>query len=154
MPALLSTARAPIDTVADGRARELDCRTLPSINHWPCWSILSTSTRTTLPLIWCWSPPKFRMICRENESPDRSYLITGANRQRQSNWRGIGDEFARRAKHCILIVPSALAPNENNWLLNPQHLSFRRIVLSQLEPLRYDPRMFGRQRGRRRPRNI
>ncbi|MGB0005685.1 MAG: RES family NAD+ phosphorylase [Candidatus Sulfotelmatobacter sp.] len=66
----------------------------------------------------------------------------------------LGDEFARRAKHCILIVPSALAPNENNWLLNPQHLSFRRIVLSQLEPLRYDPRMFGRQRGRRRPRNI
>lgn len=62
----------------------------------------------------------------------------------------IGDEFAQRAKQCILIVPSALAPNENNWLLNPQHPGFRRIVLSELEPLRYDPRMFERQRGRRR----
>lgn len=66
----------------------------------------------------------------------------------------IGDEFVQRAKQCILIAPSALAPNENNWLLNPQHTSFRRIVLSQLEPLSYDPRMFGRLRGRRRPRNI
>jgi RES domain-containing protein len=65
----------------------------------------------------------------------------------------IGDEFVQRAKQCILIVPSALAPNENNWLLNPQHPGFRRIVLSELEPLRYDPRMFGRQRGRRRPKN-
>ena len=63
----------------------------------------------------------------------------------------IGNEFARRAKHCILIVPSALALNENNWILNPQHAGFRRIVLSELEPLRYDPRMFV-QRGRRRSR--
>lgn len=66
----------------------------------------------------------------------------------------IGDEFARRAKHCILIVPSALAPNENNWILNPQHASFRRIVLSELEPLHYDPRMFGRQRSPRKLKNI
>jgi len=65
----------------------------------------------------------------------------------------IGDEFARRAKHCILIVPSALAPNENNWTLNPQHPGFRRIVLSEPEPLRYDPRMFV-QRGRRRSKNV
>lgn len=65
----------------------------------------------------------------------------------------IGNEFARRAKHCILIVPSALAPNENNWILNPQHAGFRRIVLSELEPLRYDPRMFV-QRGRRRSKNV
>ncbi|MGB7600310.1 MAG: RES family NAD+ phosphorylase [Candidatus Sulfotelmatobacter sp.] len=66
----------------------------------------------------------------------------------------LGDEFARRAKHCILIVPSALAPNENNWILNPQHPGFRRIVLSELEPLRYDPRMFGRQGGRRGSKSI
>jgi len=66
----------------------------------------------------------------------------------------MGDEFVHRGKQCILIVPSALAPNENNWLLNPQHPSFRKIVLSELEPLNYDSRMFGRQRGRRRSKNI
>jgi RES domain-containing protein len=59
----------------------------------------------------------------------------------------IGDEFVRKAEGCILVVPSALAPKENNWLLNPQHASFRKIMVSGIEPLTYDPRMFG---GRRR----
>jgi RES domain-containing protein len=64
----------------------------------------------------------------------------------------IGDDFARRNERCILIVPSALAPNENNWLLNPQHAAFRKVVVSGIEPLNYDPRMFtARQRSRRRP---
>jgi RES domain-containing protein len=63
----------------------------------------------------------------------------------------IGDEFVQKADHLILIVPSALAPNENNWLLNPQHPDFKRVVLAPVEPLNYDPRMFGtRHRSRRR----
>jgi RES domain-containing protein len=73
------------------------------------------------------------------------------------NWRDavapselsrFGDDFVRRDEHCLLLVPSALAPTENNWLLNPQHHSFRRIVARELEPLHYDPRMF-RKPGRR-----
>lgn len=64
----------------------------------------------------------------------------------------IGDEFVARAERCVLIVPSALAPTENNWLLNPQHPDFRKVVVSRLESLTYDPRMFGpRRRTRRKP---
>ena len=62
----------------------------------------------------------------------------------------IGDEFVRKAERCVLIVPSALAPHENNWLLNPQQASFHRIVVSGIEPLSYDPRMFTAQRRRQR----
>lgn len=62
----------------------------------------------------------------------------------------IGDEFVERARRCILIVPSAIAPHENNWLLNPQHSDFRKVVASGLEPLNYDPRMFGGKRHTRR----
>jgi RES domain-containing protein len=62
----------------------------------------------------------------------------------------IGDEFVRRAERCALIVPSALAPHENNWLLNPLHVAFRRVKVSGLEPLSYDPRMFGARRRTRR----
>jgi RES domain-containing protein len=62
----------------------------------------------------------------------------------------IGDEFVRKAERCVLIVPSALAPHENNWLLNPQHASFHGIVVSEIEPLSYDPRMFAIQHRRRR----
>lgn len=61
----------------------------------------------------------------------------------------IGDEFARKAAHCILVVPSALAVDENNWLLNPQHPDFRKVVLHKIEPLKYDPRMFVPRRRKR-----
>jgi RES domain-containing protein len=76
-----------------------------------------------------------------------------------SNWRRspapdelarIGDEFVLKAAHCVLIVPSALAPMETNWLLNPQHSDFAQVVVSQVEPLIYDERMFGAQRRVRR----
>lgn len=60
----------------------------------------------------------------------------------------IGDEFVAEAKHCVLVVPSALAPHENNWLLNPKHRDFRKVVVHGAEPLSYDPRMFARQRLR------
>jgi RES domain-containing protein len=62
----------------------------------------------------------------------------------------IGDEFVADAKHCVLVVPSALAPHENNWILNPQHRDFRKVVVDGVEPLSYDPRMFAARRQRRR----
>jgi RES domain-containing protein len=58
-----------------------------------------------------------------------------------------GDEFARRSEHCLLLVPSVLAGAEHNCLLNPDHRDFNKIVVRRPEPLRYDPRMFGKPRG-------
>lgn len=55
---------------------------------------------------------------------------------------GFGDEFVRRGKHCALLVPSVLAPREHNWLLNPAHAEFAKLVVRKLEPLSYDARMF------------
>jgi len=62
----------------------------------------------------------------------------------------IGDEFVQKAERCLLIVPSALAHHENNWLLNPQHAGFRTVALSGGEALHYDPRMFSPRRAGRR----
>jgi RES domain-containing protein len=64
----------------------------------------------------------------------------------------IGDEFVEKGEHCILIVSSALAPHENNWLLNPRHAAFHKIAVLGIEPLSYDSRMFATQRRRRRKR--
>jgi len=61
----------------------------------------------------------------------------------------IGDEFVRRVENCLLVIPSALAAQENNWLINPQHPEFSQITLNPPEPLRYDPRMFRSGRRRR-----
>jgi RES domain-containing protein len=54
----------------------------------------------------------------------------------------IGDRFARRQREAILVVPSALAPDESNWLLNPAHPDFRRVRILPSEPFSYDARFF------------
>jgi RES domain-containing protein len=61
----------------------------------------------------------------------------------------LGDDFVERSEHCILLVPSAIAPRENNWLVNPQHPDFKKITGRDIEPLNHDPRMF--RRGRHTP---
>lgn len=61
-----------------------------------------------------------------------------------------GNEFVARVEHCLLLVPSVLAPGENNLLINPAHSDYRKISVRDLEPLSYDARMFGKRRHRRR----
>ena len=53
----------------------------------------------------------------------------------------IGDTFVHEQRACVLIVPSALAPQEMNWLLNPAHPAFARIQIHKPRPFRYDARM-------------
>jgi RES domain-containing protein len=73
------------------------------------------------------------------------------------NWRDaaapaelkrLGDEFVRRAEHCVLWVPSVLAIDERNCMVNPEHADFKRIVIHGTEPLMYDSRMFPKSRRR------
>lgn len=54
----------------------------------------------------------------------------------------IGDRFARRRRGAILRVPSALVPDEANWLLNPDHPDFGRVRIHPPEPFAYDARFF------------
>ncbi len=64
----------------------------------------------------------------------------------------LGDEFAQRGEHCLLVVPSILAPAENNCLINPGHPDFKRIVVRDVAPVSYDLRMFPKQRSHHRAR--
>jgi RES domain-containing protein len=61
-----------------------------------------------------------------------------------------GDDFVQHGKHCLLLVPSVLATDEKNCLINPAHQDFRRIVLQEAESLNYDPRMFRKKASPRR----
>ena len=61
----------------------------------------------------------------------------------------LGDEFVQRGEHCLLLVPSVLAPGEDNCLINPGHPDYKTIAVSELEPLSSDSRMFGKNRSRR-----
>lgn len=52
----------------------------------------------------------------------------------------IGDRFAQELKACVLVVPSVLATTDSNWILNPAHPDFSRIMVGSPKPFDYDPR--------------
>ena len=104
--------------------------------------------------------PPGDMVLALAEVPDNLARGKIDLRHLPANWRDaaapaalarLGDEFSARAEHCLLLVPSALAPEENNLLLNPAHADFGKITIRGVEPLRYDLRMF-RKPGRHRAR--
>jgi RES domain-containing protein len=53
----------------------------------------------------------------------------------------IGDAWVATAKTAILAVPSALYPEETNFVLNPAHPDFPKIRVSSEMPFTFDPRM-------------
>jgi RES domain-containing protein len=57
----------------------------------------------------------------------------------------LGEDWVRRRRTAVMMVPSALIPQESNYLLNPRHADFRRIRIARPEPFRFDDRMW--QRG-------
>lgn len=65
-----------------------------------------------------------------------------------------GDAFVRSRTHCILLVPSALAPREHHCLINPGHPDFMRIRIRSIEPVGYDPRLFRKPIPRQQARRV
>jgi RES domain-containing protein len=55
--------------------------------------------------------------------------------------KSIGDEWIRSGSSVVLQVPSAIIPNEVNFLLNPRHPDFSRIVLGAPQDFDFDARL-------------
>jgi RES domain-containing protein len=53
----------------------------------------------------------------------------------------VGDRWLAENKTAILALPSVILPEEENYLLNPAHSDFKRIVISRPAPFRFDPRL-------------
>jgi len=56
----------------------------------------------------------------------------------------LGTAWIRAGTTAVLLVPSAIVPQEQNVLLNPAHPDFGRIRLRPPEPFSFDPRMWKR----------
>jgi len=70
--------------------------------------------------------------------------------ERPANWRSypapealadLGTRWAHEQKTPVLAVPSAVIPQELNYLLNPLHSRFKRIRVGNPEAFRFDPRL-------------
>lgn len=95
-------------------------------------------------------PPK-DLVLVAADVPDSVSRLEMTAKKLPADWRQtpappqlarIGDSFAFDRKAAILIVPSALAPSESNWLINPQHPEFHKIRVRPPEAFRYDARFF------------
>ena len=55
--------------------------------------------------------------------------------------REVGDNWLRRAETVCLRVPSAIVPEESNFLLNPRHPDFARLAMGLPESFNFDRRL-------------
>jgi RES domain-containing protein len=56
--------------------------------------------------------------------------------------RGMGDLWLSQGKTCLARVPSAIATEAWNYLLNPEHADFVRVEITAVSRERYDQRLF------------
>jgi RES domain-containing protein len=95
-------------------------------------------------------PPKDLVVVAA-DIPDNVSRMVLSPHELPSNWRevpgppvlaAIGDSFAAQRNSAILVLPSAVAPSESNWLINPLHSEFAEIKMRPPEPFQYDARFF------------
>ena len=76
-------------------------------------------------------------------------------RQMPARWRDrrgndalrvLGDQWLRSGSSAVLLVPSAVIPEESNYLLNPAHADFHHIKIGQPADLDADARLVARSR--------
>jgi len=67
-----------------------------------------------------------------------------------SDWRespapaelqAIGDGWVREQRSLLLKVPSAIVPQEHNYLINPAHPDFARLTVGSPVPFTFDARL-------------
>jgi RES domain-containing protein len=55
--------------------------------------------------------------------------------------RQVGDSWIQEARSAVLRVPSAILPEEFNYLFNPAHPQFKSVKMGKAAPLVLDPRL-------------
>jgi RES domain-containing protein len=90
------------------------------------------------------------LVLAQAEVPDSVSRISIRPRDLPADWAHypapaeigrIGDQFVLDAKAAVLIVPSVLAPTDDNWLINPVHPDSRFIRILPIERFQYDRRL-------------
>jgi len=94
-------------------------------------------------------PVAFHYSAFHLEFPE-TYVETFSLAQLPAGWRTeppppstqhMGDHWVRRSRTAVLAVPSVIIPGETNYLLNPAHADFAKIIICPPEPFAFDPRL-------------
>jgi RES domain-containing protein len=85
------------------------------------------------------------------EIPDSVKVKEISTRSLPKNWRDepapkstkdIGTDWAERLESVILKIPSVLIPAEYNYILNPLHSDFPKLIIGKPIAFSFDPRMW------------
>lgn len=85
------------------------------------------------------------------EIPDALAVREIAPGELPRNWRTtpappalqrLGNDWARALETPLLSVPSAVVPQERNYILNPTHPDVSRLKIGTPEPFSFDPRLW------------
>jgi RES domain-containing protein len=81
---------------------------------------------------------------------EESLIKTVTSDRLPKNWRAdpapakvrqIGNAWVKSGASAVLQVPSATLPAENNYLLNPLHPDFPKLMIGQPTAIEFDPRL-------------
>ncbi len=53
----------------------------------------------------------------------------------------IGDDFLKQQEFLLLKLPSAVVPDEYNYMLNPLHKEMSKVKITKLAPFNFDERL-------------
>ena len=67
----------------------------------------------------------------------RSPIIRATNKK-------LGDEWVRSGRSAVLRIPSAIIPEENNYLLNPAHPALANVRIASAADFNFDGRLVQR----------
>jgi RES domain-containing protein len=121
---------------------------VPVIYAAPSRSLAALEFLVHLPIVLA---PRDLSICRF-DLPDDVSVTRVKKSALPHDWRvnppgagtmATGTKWALAGKSLLLIVPSAVVPEESNILINPQHKDFRKIK-KRIEPFEFDPRLVTR----------
>lgn len=93
------------------------------------------------------SPTNF--CSAEIEVPDNS-ILTLDIKTLPDNWahhsppaslREIGNHFVKEGIYLMLKVPSAIVPEESNYILNPFHPDIHKVKIARTKPFSFDKRL-------------
>lgn len=59
--------------------------------------------------------------------------------------RVIGDQFIEEGKYLALKVPSVVVPDSFNYLLNPGHILFKKLMVENVQEVSFDQRLIIRK---------
>ena len=95
-------------------------------------------------------PLRARYVMIEVRLPNAVMIERIRTEQLPSDWRelgareklqAIGTDWAKKRSSAVLAVPSAVIPDETNYLLNPLHPDFRRIKTGKPQRFETDLRL-------------